>query len=44
MSLYNLTIINKHLLMSYQVQGNMLAPEDKIKYKTNSKHLFNPED
>ena len=44
MSLYNLTIINKHLLISYQVQGNILAPGGKMKYKTNSKHLFNQED
>ena len=44
MSLYNLTIINEHLLISYQVQGNMLVPGGKMKYKTNSKHLFNQED
>ena len=44
MSLYGLTIVTKHLLITYYVQGTILDLGGKTKCKTTSKHSSNQED
>lgn len=39
MSVYGSTVVSKHLLITYHVQGIVLDPEGKMKHKTVSKNL-----